>query len=193
MSARGRVAGRRRNSRAAIAIDVLVGAPQLSATTLAKALAMSIRSATDLLDDFMRDGLVVEVTHRAKRRLFALRGLTPLRDETAPPATTRPAPGPAAERSARRGTRSIGHAGATAFFGGTPGDRPKRRRSLDGACRRCHPLDQTEPRSIGAAFELRLSGAIACARALAFRTDPVTGGTWIPPNGGPVDRKTLTD
>jgi hypothetical protein len=38
---------------------------------------MLIRSATDLLDEFALDGLVVEVTHRAKRRLFALRGLTP--------------------------------------------------------------------------------------------------------------------
>jgi hypothetical protein len=90
-SARGRVAGRRRNSRAAIAIDVLAAAPLLSATTLAKAIGMSIRSATDLLDEFARDELVIEVTHRAKRRLFALRGLTPLRDEIAPP--RRPLPG----------------------------------------------------------------------------------------------------
>jgi hypothetical protein len=89
--ARGGVAGRRRNSRAAMAIDVLAAAPLLSATTLAKAIGMSIRSATDLLDEFVRDGLVVEVTHRAKRRLFALCGLIPLRDEIAPP--RRPLPG----------------------------------------------------------------------------------------------------
>jgi hypothetical protein len=91
VSARGRVSGRRRNSRAAMAIDVLAAAPLLSATTLAKAIGMSIRSATDLLDEFVGDGLVVEVSHRAKRRLFALRGLTPLRDEIAPP--RRPLPG----------------------------------------------------------------------------------------------------
>jgi hypothetical protein len=90
-AARGGVAGRRSNSRAAMAIDVLAAAPLLSATTLAKAIGMSIRSATDLLDEFVGDGLVVEVTHRAKRRLFALRGLTPLRDEIAPP--RRPLPG----------------------------------------------------------------------------------------------------
>jgi hypothetical protein len=89
--ARGGVAGRRKNSRAVMAIDVLAAAPLLSATTLAKAIGMSIRSATDLLDEFVRDGLVVEVTHRAKRRLFALRGLTPMRDEIAPP--RRPLPG----------------------------------------------------------------------------------------------------
>ncbi len=60
LSARGRVAGRRRNLRAAIAIDVIASAPLLSARTLAKALSMSIRSAIDLLDEFVRDGLVVD-------------------------------------------------------------------------------------------------------------------------------------
>ena len=65
-----------------LAIDVLAAAPLLSATTLAGAIGMSIRRAIDLLVGFVRDELVVEVTHRAKRRLFALRGLTPLRDET---------------------------------------------------------------------------------------------------------------
>jgi hypothetical protein len=52
---------------------------------------MSIRRAIDLLDGFVRDDLVVEVTHRAKRRLFALRGLSPMRDEILPP--RRPEPG----------------------------------------------------------------------------------------------------
>jgi hypothetical protein len=53
------------------------GTPLLSVTTLAKATRLSIRSATELLDEFVLDGLVVDVTHRAKRRLFALCGLTP--------------------------------------------------------------------------------------------------------------------
>jgi hypothetical protein len=74
-----------------MAVDVLAATPLLSATTLAKAIDISIRSATDLLDEFVLDGLVVEVTHRAKRRLFALRGLAPLRDGVAPP--RRPVPG----------------------------------------------------------------------------------------------------
>ena len=39
-SAKRRVVGRRRNSRASVAIDVLAAAPQLSATTLAKAIGM---------------------------------------------------------------------------------------------------------------------------------------------------------
>jgi hypothetical protein len=97
-SARGSVAGRRSNSRAGQAIDVLAAAPLLSATTLAKAIGMSIRSATDLLDEFVLDGLVVEVTHRAKRRLFALCGLTPLRDEIAPPRRPLPGRGPGRPR-----------------------------------------------------------------------------------------------
>jgi len=58
-SARGAVAGRRINSRAAMAIDMLAAAPLLSTATVAKAIGMSIRSATDLLDEFVRDGLVV--------------------------------------------------------------------------------------------------------------------------------------
>lgn len=91
VAARSGVGDRRRNSRAALAIDAPAAAPLLSATTLAGAIGMSIRRAIDLLDGFVRDELVVEVTHRAKRRLFALRGLTPLRDKTAPP--RRPQPG----------------------------------------------------------------------------------------------------
>ena len=91
VAARACFADRRSNSRAAMAIDVLAAAPLLSATTLAGAIGMSIRRAIDLLEGFVRDDLVVEVTHRAKRRLFALRGLTPMRDEILPP--RRPEPG----------------------------------------------------------------------------------------------------
>ena len=90
VAARGCLVDRRRNSRAVLAIGVLAAAPLLSATTLAGAIGMSIRRAIDLLDGFVRDELVVEVTHRAKRRLFALRGLTPHRDETAPPRQPQP-------------------------------------------------------------------------------------------------------
>jgi hypothetical protein len=91
LSARERVAGRRSNSRAAGAIDVLAAAPLLSATTLAGAIGMSIKSATTLLDAFVSDGIAVEVTHRSKRRLFGLSGFAPMRDGTAAP--RRPIPG----------------------------------------------------------------------------------------------------
>jgi hypothetical protein len=80
VSARAAVAGRRRTSRAVLAVDVLAAAPLLSATTLAVAIGMSVKNAIGLLDGSLAAGIVVEVTHRAKRRLFGLEGLAPLRD-----------------------------------------------------------------------------------------------------------------
>jgi hypothetical protein len=91
VTARRAVAGRRRNSRAGIAVDMLAAAPLLSAPSLAAGLGMAMKNALELLDSFCADGIVVEVTHRSKRRLFGLKGLAPLRDEVAPP--RRPEPG----------------------------------------------------------------------------------------------------
>ncbi|HEY6431124.1 MAG TPA: hypothetical protein VIZ17_04025, partial [Acetobacteraceae bacterium] len=85
------VAGRRRHSRAAAAVDLLAAAPLVSATSLAAGLGMAVKNATQLLDDFCAAGIAVEVTHRAKRRLFGLTGLAPLRDVVRPP--YRPEPG----------------------------------------------------------------------------------------------------
>jgi hypothetical protein len=90
-AARAAVADRRRNSRAAQAIDLLAAAPLLSATSLAAGLGMAVPNAAALLGDFCRVGIAIEVTHRSKRRLFGLAGLAPLRDGTAPP--HRPLPG----------------------------------------------------------------------------------------------------
>jgi len=84
-------AGRRRTSRAATAVDLLAAAPLVSAASLAAGLGMAVKNATALLDRFCREGVAVEVTHRASRRLFGLAGLAPLRDEVAPP--RRPVPG----------------------------------------------------------------------------------------------------
>ncbi len=89
--ARRTTAGRRSTSRAALAIDVLAAAPLLSATTLARAAGMSIKSATVLLDGFVAEEIAVEVTHRSARRLFGLRGMAPVRDTTTGP--RRPEPG----------------------------------------------------------------------------------------------------
>ena len=52
---------------------------------------MAVKNAAALLDEFCRLGITVEVSHRAKRRLFGLAGMAPLRDQTAPP--RRPEPG----------------------------------------------------------------------------------------------------
>jgi hypothetical protein len=84
-AARATVAGRRRHSRAAAAVDIMAAAPLVSATSLAAGLGMAAKNAAALLDDFRRMGIAVEVTHRAKRRLFGLTGLAPLRDAVRPP------------------------------------------------------------------------------------------------------------
>ena len=89
--ARRAVAGRRRTSRAAAAVDLLAAAPLLSASSLAAGLGMAVKNAAQLLDQFCAAGIAVEVTHRSRRRLFGLAGLAPLRDEIAPP--RRPEPG----------------------------------------------------------------------------------------------------
>ena len=91
LAARGKVAGRRSTSRAPLAVDVLAAAPLLSATTLARAVGVSIRAATTMLDEFVGKEIAVEVTHRSARRLFGLAGMVPVRDATTGP--RRPEPG----------------------------------------------------------------------------------------------------
>ena len=90
-AARAAVAGRRRDSRAAAAVDILAAAPLLSATTLGQALGMATKNATRLLEGFVVLGIASEVTHRSKRRLYGLKHLAPLRETAAPP--RRPLPG----------------------------------------------------------------------------------------------------
>ena len=89
-AARTLIIGRRKNSHAAAAIDLLAAAPLLSATSLAAALGIAVKNAARLLDEFCRDGIALEVTHRAKRRLFALASLAPLRESVAGPRRPEP-------------------------------------------------------------------------------------------------------
>ena len=98
-AARRVVAGRRRHSRAAVAVDILAAAPLVSATSLAGGLGMAVKNAAALLEAFRRAGIAVEVTHRSKRRLFGLAGLAPLRDVVRPP--DRPDPNRARGRPRR--------------------------------------------------------------------------------------------
>jgi hypothetical protein len=91
LTARHAVAGGRSTSRAAAAIDVMAASPLASATSLGRALGMAVKNAALLLDRFCADGIVIEVTHRSKRRLFGLTELAPLRRSVAPP--RRPEPG----------------------------------------------------------------------------------------------------
>jgi hypothetical protein len=101
-AARGAVAGRRRDSHAAAAIDILAAAPLVSATTLGQALGIATNNAARLLDGFVGLGIVSEVSQRAKRRLYGLKHLAPLREATAPP--RRPLPG---RRRGRPSTASL--------------------------------------------------------------------------------------
>jgi hypothetical protein len=66
-AARARAAGRRRDSHAAAAIDLLAAAPLISATTLAAALDVAVKTAPRLLDFLVGAGIAVEVTRRSKR------------------------------------------------------------------------------------------------------------------------------
>ena len=63
----------------------------LSATTLARVLGIAVKNAIRILDMLVAAGIATGVTLRAKRRLFGLQGLTPLRDVVQPP--YRPEPG----------------------------------------------------------------------------------------------------
>ena len=91
--ARRKAAGQRRTSRAGLAIDIMAAAPLVSATSLGKALGMAVNNAAALLDRFCLEGIAIEVSHRAKRRLFGLAALAPLRDGAAPPRRPDPSRG----------------------------------------------------------------------------------------------------
>jgi hypothetical protein len=101
-AARRAVAGRRRDSRAGMAVDILAAAPLVSATSLGLALGMATKNATRLLEGFVVLGIVSEVTQRSKRRLYGLKHLAPLREIAAPP--RRPLPG---RRPGRPSTASL--------------------------------------------------------------------------------------
>jgi hypothetical protein len=89
--ARATVAGRRRDSHAAAAVDVLAAVPLISATSLAAGLGIAVKNAIRLLDGLVGVGVAVEVTHRSKRRLFGLKSMASLADAVRPP--YRPEPG----------------------------------------------------------------------------------------------------
>jgi hypothetical protein len=90
LAARRAVAGRRRDSRAGQAVDILAAAPLVSATSLGEALGMATKNTTRLLEGFVVLGLASEVTHRSKRRLYGLKHLAPLREAAAPPRRRQP-------------------------------------------------------------------------------------------------------
>ena len=90
-AARAAVAGLRRDSHAAAAVDVLAAVPLLSATSLAARLGLAVKTAIWLLDGLVAAWVVAELNHRSKRRFFGLNGMEPLRKAVRPP--YRPEPG----------------------------------------------------------------------------------------------------
>jgi hypothetical protein len=90
-AARSAVAGRRRDSHAAGAVDLLAAVPLISATSLAAGLDLAVKNAIRLLDGLVAAGVAVEVTHRSRRRLFGLKGMGPLAEAVRLP--YRPEPG----------------------------------------------------------------------------------------------------
>ncbi len=66
-------------------MDILAAAPLVSATSLAAGLGMAVKNAAELLEEFRRAGIAVEITHRSKRRLYGLTGVAPLREVVRPP------------------------------------------------------------------------------------------------------------
>lgn len=110
-AARTAAAGRRRDSRATQAVDLLGAAPLMSATTLGQALGMATKNATLLLDGFVRLGIATEITHRSKRRLYGLKHLTPLREVTRAPRRPQPAGRPGRPCAASLVDHTAGDAG----------------------------------------------------------------------------------
>ena len=92
--ARTVVAGRRRDSHAAAAVDVLAAVPLISATSLAAGLSIAVKNAIRLLDGLVDAGIAAEVTHRSRRRLFGLTAMAPLADAVRLPYRPEPGRGP---------------------------------------------------------------------------------------------------
>ena len=158
-AARAAVAGRRRTSRAAAAVDILAATPLVSATSLAAGLGMAVKNAAALLDAFCAAGIAVEVTHRSKRRLFGLAGLAPLRDAVRPPyrpdptrGRGRPRLGPAGRSGRQRG---VAAAGGPADPARSPAVRLQRPRPLDGTDGSDHPARTAHAERVGTAGRLR--------------------------------------
>lgn len=125
-AARSAVAGRRRDSHAAAAVDLMAAAPVVSATSLAHGLDIAIKNATALLDTFVACGIAIEVTHRSKRRLYGLKHLAPLREEAAPPRRARRAGGSTRGRGSAR--RPVGAPTGAEYPDGNDAAPPLRRR-----------------------------------------------------------------
>ena len=141
-----------------------------SATTLARAIGMSVKCATELLDRFVAAEMAVEVTHRSARRLFGLRGMAPLGEAVRPP--YRPDPNRGRGRppifAIKRTPQGRG-ADAAARPGRAAKLRLRRSRALHGAAGPGPPPDAAVTRRAGA------------RRTRRGRIDPGAWSTGKPP------------
>jgi len=96
--ARHGIAGCRKDSHDARAVDLLAAASVISATTLSDILGAAVKNANRILDALVAAEIAIEVTHRSKRRLFGLQGLTPLQHVVRPPYRPDPNRGPGRPR-----------------------------------------------------------------------------------------------
>jgi hypothetical protein len=83
--ARFAIRGYRRSSNAPALVDLLAAAPMLSSPQVAAMLDIAPKNAIRLLDELQADGVIIEVSRRAKRRLYALPNMAPLRESVAEP------------------------------------------------------------------------------------------------------------
>ena len=83
--ARVALQGYRRSSHAPALVDLLAAAPMLSSSAVAAMLDIAPKNAIRLLDELQADGVIIEVSRRAKRRLYALPNMAPLRETVAAP------------------------------------------------------------------------------------------------------------
>ena len=123
-TARRAIAGRRKDSHDAAAVDVLAAAPVLSATTLARILGIAVKNAIRILDVLATAEIAIEVDASRETAAVCPSGLdsAAARGPAALPPGRKPRPWPAAPRDRARMCR-------------------KKRR------RRCRPLTPIERRA----------------------------------------------
>lgn len=83
--ARRAVRGQRSTNRAGLVVDLLMLHPLASATGIAHCTGLSINAALQILERLQDQGIVVEVTNRSARRLFAMRAFEGISDCIRPP------------------------------------------------------------------------------------------------------------
>lgn len=83
--ARLAIQGYRGSSHAPALVNLLAAAPMLSSPAVAAMLDIAPKNAIRLLEELRADGVIIEVSRRAKRRLYALPNMAPLREIVAEP------------------------------------------------------------------------------------------------------------